>query len=78
MAKKKKITATQRKLKNARERAKYRLEKMGFASDQITYLLQDFRKAFTNKAGKVNIGKLTSKQIDRKIIDYTLQRAVSR
>lgn len=72
--KKKKVTATQRKLKNARERAKYRLEKMGFASDQISYLLQDFRKVFANKAGKINIGKLTNKQIDRRISDYTLQR----
>lgn len=78
MAKKKKITATQRKLKNARERAKYRLEKKGFSKDQITYLLQDFRKAFTskNKAGKevVNVGKLTSKQIDKRLRNYTLER----
>lgn len=74
MAKGKRIKATERKLKNARARAKYRLEKMGFTSDQIIYLLSDFRKAFTNKAGKINIGKLTNKQIDRRIKDYTLQR----
>ena len=74
MAKKKKITATQRKLKNARERAKYRLEKKGFSKDQISYLLQDFRKTFTNKAGKVNVGKLTNKQIDKRLNNYTLER----
>lgn len=74
MAKKKKVTATQRKLKNARERAKYRLEKKGFSKDQISYLLQDFRKTFTNKAGKVNVGKLTNKQIDKRLNNYTLER----
>lgn len=74
MAKKKKVTATQRKLKNARERAKYRLEKKGFSKDQISYLLQDFRKTFTNKAGKVNVGKLTNRQIDKRLNNYTLER----
>ena len=74
MAKQKKVTATQRKLKNARERAKYRLEKKGFSKDQISYLLQDFRKTFTNKAGKVNVGKLTNKQIDKRLNNYTLER----
>ena len=61
-------------LKNARERAKYRLEKKGFSKDQISYLLQDFRKTFTNKAGKVNVGKLTNKQIDKRLNNYTLER----
>lgn len=74
MAKKKKVTATQRKLKNARERAKYRLEKKGFSKDQISHLLQDFRKTFTNKAGKVNVGKLTNRQIDKRLNNYTLER----
>lgn len=72
--KKSKLTASQRKLKNARERAKYRLEKRGFSKEQISYLLSDFRSAFTNKSGKVNVGKLTNKQIDKKLNIYTLDK----
>lgn len=76
MAKEKKyeLTPTQRKLKNARERVKRSLKKRGFSIEQITYLLSDFRSAFTNKAGIVNVGKLTNKQIDKKINIYTLDK----
>lgn len=67
MKKNRKLSASQKKLKNARQRAKYRLEKMGLKKDAIDSLLQSFRDEFRDKTGKVNVGRLKKQDIDQRI-----------
>lgn len=72
--KNRKLAATQRKLKNARQRVKYRLEKMGLDKKTITTLLDSFRDEFIDKAGRINVGSLKNADIDKKIMEHVKSR----
>lgn len=72
--KNRKLAATQRKLKNARQRVKYRLEKMGLDKKTITTLLDSFRDEFIDKAGRVNVGGRKNADIDKKIMEHVKSR----
>lgn len=74
--KNRKLAATQRKLKNARQRVKYRLEKKGYNKKTIDTLLDGFRDEFVDASGHVNVGNLTSAQIDRRISEHVKSRFV--
>ena len=72
--KNRKLAATQRKLKNARQRVKYRLEKMGLDKKTINTLLDSFRDEFIDKAGRVNVGGRKNPDIDKKIMEHVKSR----
>lgn len=72
--KNRKLAATQRKLKNARQRVKYRLEKMGLDKKTITTLLDSFRDEFIDKAGRANVGGRKNPDIDKKIMKHVKSR----
>ena len=72
--KNRKLAASQRKLKNARQRHKYRLEKKGYNKKTIDTLLDGFRDEFVDASGHVNVGNLTSAEIDRRISEHVKSR----
>lgn len=72
--KNRKLAATKRKLKNARQRMKNRLEKMGLDKKTITTLLDSFRDEFVDKSGRINVGGRKNKNIDRKIMEHVKSR----
>lgn len=72
--KNRKLSATQRKLKNARQRMKYRLEKQGLDKKTITTLLDSFRDEFIDKSGRVNVGGRKKADIDKKIMEHVKSR----
>lgn len=72
--KNRKLAATQRKLKKARQRVKYRLEKMGLDKKTITTLLDSFRDEFIDKAGRINVGGRKNPNIDKKIMEHVKSR----
>lgn len=72
--KNRKLAATQRKLKNARQRVKYRLEKMGLDKKTINTLLDSFRDEFIDKAGRINVGGRKNPDIDKKIMEHVKSR----
>lgn len=72
--KNRKLAATQRKLKNARQRVKYRLEKMGLDKKTIKTLLDSFRDEFVDKSGRINVGGRKNPDIDKKIMEHVKAR----
>lgn len=74
MKKNRKLSASQRKLKNARQRMKYRLEKQGFDKKTIRTLLDSFRDEFIDKSGRVNVGGRKKSDIDKKIMEHVKSR----
>lgn len=74
MKKNRKLSASQRKLKNARQRAKYRLEKQGLDKKTIATLLDSFRDEFTDKSGRINVGGRKKADIDKKIMEHVKSR----
>lgn len=74
MKKNRKLSASQRKLKNARQRMKYRLEKQGFDKKTIRTLLDSFRDEFIDKTGRVNVGGRKKADIDKKIMEHVKSR----
>lgn len=74
MKKNHKIAPSQRKLKNARQRHKYRLEKRGFSKKTVDTLLDGFRDEFEDESGRVNVGNLSKAEIDRRISQHINSR----
>ncbi len=72
--KNRKLTPSQRKLKNARERMRRRLIKQGLNKKTIRTLLDSFRDEFRDKSGRINVGGRKKADIDKKIMEHVKSR----
>lgn len=86
---KQKSTESKRLAKNARATIGYRMERMGFSKETIKELLKTptrgnkkkgipkdlgYMKVFADKRGRINIARLSKKQIEQRLIDYALSQ----